>query len=240
MIILSIDPGTRNLGIALVQYEGSLERGGITVPKRHACCQALNYRILWLGVFELGSQSSTHEEMAERLSVILHCNRYLTRFMNLEEVRDVIIETQEGENSHSLLRGLMRPNWISGVVAGHALAKGKRIHVVGKTQKWGWSTFRAFERNKGGTKEMRKAAIATFVRYMACQGRTTEQVTEACRNSSNSVLNHVGDAVVQAMYYLRAHVLQSMFPERERCAVDNKLVPSEIEFVQKNIRKRKW
>lgn len=239
MKILSVDPGTRNLGIVLLQYVGPWEGGGI-IPKHHAACHPRNYRILWIGVFDLGAKSDSHEAMAENLRVIFKYNEYLKAFMADDEIRDVVIEVQEGENNHNLLRGLMRPNWISGIVTGYSQLNGKTVHIVGKTQKWGWSTFRAFEKNDNGTKEKRKSAIAIFVRYMVEKGYTTSQVKEVCHNVNNETLNHAADAVVQGMYYVRGVVLSKAFPERQRCNVDNRLNKEEIDFINSNLRRRKW
>ena len=240
MKILSFDPGTKNLGVTLINYVGATEAETYTIPKNHDACKANNYEILWVGVFDVGNKSSSHEENVEKLSRILQRNKFMKAFMEAKDVKDVVFEIQEGENNHNVLRGLMRPNWVSGFLAGYCASKGKRSIMMGKTNKWGWTTFKTFQNNANRRKEARKNAIAIYIRYLSTLRLVSNQVIDACRNNNNSILTHVGDSVVQGMSYIRREILRTAYPLRKKYGFKNVLTNKELTYVKINRKKRKW
>lgn len=262
MRILSFDPGIKNVGVAIVKYIGDYKR--TSDPKHHSACQSENYIIEWFGNFSLGNKNSTHDENIAAFRDIVSRNKYLRESFKDPTV-DVITERQSGASGYGILSGLMRPNFVNGMIVGYSIAQGKNVHIVEKTQKWGWTTLNTItmtnppttitiENNKSKTTnqskstkprdEIRKKFIAEYLEYKISHHDTTKStkkntLIQYCKRNNYNENNHPGDAVLQAMYEIRKRALEKTYPKTySKLDCPNLFSKEEILKVSKQITKR--
>ena len=146
--VLAVDPGDRNLGMALIRLrqddakrvivEEKIGDGDDVMKEKMKSYFYNNYEILWVGVFDLKEKGTKHSDVAERVSLILRINSTLKHVISNKNI-DLAVEIQEGYKLNAyLLQGLMRPNWVSGHVNGWFGATGHRCQLLTKNQKWRW------------------------------------------------------------------------------------------------------
>jgi hypothetical protein len=148
--VLSIDPGERNLGMTLIaeskigsipkkilkQFDNEQKYQLSVKLKSHILW---NYKILWVGVFDLKQSGSTHQNVLNQLKLVLARNNVLRQVLKNKNIH-VAIENQEGYKLNAYkIQGFMRPNWISGYISGWFGSHGLNVSIIHKRQKWRWS-----------------------------------------------------------------------------------------------------
>lgn len=222
---LTFDPGTANLGAALVVYDG--QHGD---PH----CD-LHYHVRWWALWDLnarrGSDGSRASQLEGLLSVVLR-TPVVAALLGDPAVR-VYIEHQEGFDfaRPELGAALMPMCTVAGALYALFRLHGHPTELVGKQSKWGWTSYQRTDGyarlSEAKKRERRKYCITLYVRDLIARQAANAEVGAAglavtsfgtphfFRCAAGHAMQdrfdalkfddqaHMCDAVVQAMHALR-------------------------------------
>ena len=159
--VLSFDPGTRDLGVALVSYgaEGSDP------------LDDLQYYIRYGAIWDIINDSAgTLQNNLEALHGVLTSQPILNQVIEGDPAHlDIIIENQEGcdFSNAALTASLMRMCGIASALWFFFAARGHHVTIVGKKSKWGWASYinspNYKVHNEAKKREIRKKYVTYYV-----------------------------------------------------------------------------